>query len=44
MLIDEMIDQIKLTNRGQNLLFENIVAVGSYRDERLLSPIILTIK
>lgn len=42
-LTDEMIEQIEITNRGQNLLFENIMARGPYGDERSLSPIILTI-
>lgn len=42
-LTEEMIEQIEITNRGQNLLFENIIALGPYGDERSLSPIILTI-
>lgn len=42
-LTEEMIEQIEITNRGQSLLFENIIAVGPYGDERSLSPIILTI-
>ncbi len=43
LLTDEMIEQIEITNRGQNVLFENIMALGPYGDERSLSPIILTI-
>lgn len=43
MLTDEMIEQIEVTNRGQNLIFDNIIAEGPYGDERLLSPIIITI-
>lgn len=42
-LTDEMVEQIEITNRGQIILFESIVAIGPYGDKRLISPIILTI-
>ncbi len=42
-LTDEMTDQIKRANRGQNIVFENIVARDPDGIERTLSPIVLTI-
>jgi hypothetical protein len=42
-LTDEMIEQIKRTNRGQNIVFENIVARDPDGIDRSLSPIVLTI-
>lgn len=41
---EEMIEQIEVTNRGQSILFENIIAKGPSGDGRLLSPIVLTIE
>jgi gliding motility-associated protein GldM len=43
-LTEEMILQLKQTNRGQNIVFEDIVAVNPFGDERILSPIILRIE
>jgi gliding motility-associated protein GldM len=40
---DEMIEQINRTNRGQNIVFENIVARDPDGIDRSLSPIVLTI-
>ncbi len=42
-LTTEMIEQIKRTNRGQNIVFEKIVARDPYGICRTLSPIILKI-
>lgn len=42
-LSTEMIDQINRTNRGQNVVFENIVARDPDGVDRALAPIILTI-
>jgi len=42
-LSDEMIQQIKIMNRGQNVLFEEIIALGPDGDERSLLPIVLSI-
>ncbi len=42
-LTKEMIKQIKMTNRGMKILFDNIVALGPDGSERSLSPIILSI-
>ena len=42
-LTTEMIDQIKQTNRGQSVVFENIMARDPDGIERTLSPIVLTI-
>lgn len=40
---EEMIDQIKITNRGQKIWFENIIVRGPDDIERQLSPIVLTL-
>ena len=42
-LTDEMIEQIKRTNRGQNIVFEDIIARDPDGVERTISPIVLTI-
>lgn len=42
-LTDEMILQIKRTNRGQNIVFENIIVRDPDDLERTLAPIVLTI-
>lgn len=42
-LTEEMVNQIRIMNRGQNILFEDIVAVGPDGDERSLSPIVFSI-
>ncbi len=42
-LTTEMIDQLKKTNRGQNVVFENIIARDPDGIERTLASIILTI-
>jgi gliding motility-associated protein GldM len=42
-LTDEMIQQIRMMNRGQNILFEDIVALGPDGDERSLSPIVFSV-
>ncbi|MCX6256441.1 MAG: gliding motility protein GldM [Bacteroidia bacterium] len=42
-LTDEMIKNIQTMNRGQNIVFEDIVAVGPDGDERSLSPIVLSV-
>ena len=42
-LTDEMIAQIKNTNRGQGILFEEITARGPDGADRLLSPLSITI-
>lgn len=42
-LTDEMIQQIKRTNRGQNIMFENIIARDPDSLNRTLAPIVLTI-
>lgn len=42
-LTDEMVQQIKRTNRGQNIVFENIVVRDPDDLERTLAPIVLTI-
>lgn len=42
-LTDEMIEQIKRTNRGQNIVFENIVVRDPDSLTRTLAPIVLTI-
>jgi gliding motility-associated protein GldM len=43
-LTDEMIRQIKNTNRGQALIFEEIVARSPDGGNRILSPLVVTIK
>ncbi len=43
-LTDEMIEQISRTNRGQVLLFEEIVVEGPGKDKRNLPPFFITIK
>lgn len=43
-LTEEMIQQIKKTNRGQVLLFEEIVVNGPENDNRNLSPFFITVK
>ncbi|MFK5969350.1 MAG: gliding motility protein GldM [Candidatus Marithrix sp.] len=42
-LTDEMVQQLKRTNRGQNVVFENIVVSDPDSLNRTLAPIILTI-
>jgi gliding motility-associated protein GldM len=42
-LTEEMINQIRNTNRGQGIIFEEIVARGPDGANRILSPIIITI-
>ncbi|MBT3241907.1 MAG: gliding motility protein GldM [Bacteroidetes bacterium] len=42
-LTQEMVSQIERTNRGQQIVFDQIIAIGPDNDERYLSPIILTI-
>lgn len=42
-LTNEMIDQIKKTNRGQSVVFENIIARDPEGVDREISPIVLTI-
>lgn len=42
-LTDEMKKQVARTNRGQDILFKDIVVISGDDDERTLSPIILTI-
>jgi hypothetical protein len=42
-LTSEMIEQIKRTNRGQNIVFENIIARDPNGIDRRLSPIVVTI-
>jgi gliding motility-associated protein GldM len=43
-LTDEMKEQIQRTNRGQVLLFENIVVNGPENEKRILPPFFITIK
>lgn len=43
-LTDEMRQEIRRTNRGQVLVFDNIIALGPDRSPRNLPPIILTIE
>jgi gliding motility-associated protein GldM len=43
-LTDEMADQIRRTNRGQVLLFENIVVNGPDNEKRNLPPFFITVK
>lgn len=43
-LTEEMIQQIKRTNRGQVLLFEEIVVEGPGKDKRNLLPFFITVK
>ena len=42
-LTSEMLAQIQMLNRGQNAVFENIVAVGPDGEERQLAPIVFTV-
>lgn len=42
-LTNEMIDELKRTNRGQSVVFEKIIARDSEGGEREISPIVLTI-
>lgn len=42
-LSEEMIKQIRNTNRGQTLIFEEIVARGPDGSDRILSPLIITL-
>lgn len=42
-LTDEMIKQIKNTNRGQSIIFEEIVARSPDGTDRILSPLIISI-
>jgi len=43
-LTDEMITQIRNTNRGQNIIFEDIVALDPAGTNRVLSPLIISIQ
>ncbi|HET9571264.1 MAG TPA: gliding motility protein GldM [Bacteroidales bacterium] len=43
-LTDEMIDQIRKSNRGQVLLFEDIVINGPNNDKRNLPPFFITVR
>lgn len=43
-LTEEMIKQIRNTNRGQEIIFEDIVVRGPEGADRLLSPLIIRIK
>jgi len=43
-LTEEMIQQIKRTNKGQKIVFEDIIAIDPLGSERLLSPIVLNIE
>ena len=43
-LTDEMIEQINRTIKGQNIVFENIIATDPDGIDRLLSSIILAIR
>ncbi|MPN12153.1 hypothetical protein SDC9_159465 [bioreactor metagenome] len=42
-LTDEMIRQIRNTNRGQVIIYEDIIATGPDGAERMLAPLIVTI-
>lgn len=42
-LTNEMIDELKRTNRGQSIVFEKIIARDSEGVEREIAPIVLTI-
>ena len=42
-LTEEMIKQIKNTNRGQTIIFEEIVARSPEGADRILAPLIITI-
>lgn len=42
-LTNEMIEQLKLTNRGQSIVFENIIARDSDGETRNIPPIVLSI-
>lgn len=42
-LTDEMIRQIRNTNRGQVIIFEDIIATGPDGAERMLAPLLVTI-
>ncbi|OFY44061.1 MAG: hypothetical protein A2X18_08040 [Bacteroidetes bacterium GWF2_40_14] len=42
-LTEEMVKQIRNTNRGQSIIFEDIVARGPDGSDRILSPLIITI-
>jgi len=43
-LTEEMIQQIKRTNKGQKIVIEDIIAIDPLGSERLLSPIVLNIE
>jgi len=43
-LTDEMISEIRRTNRGQVLLFENIIVNGPDNEKRNLPPFFITVK
>ncbi|MCX6309675.1 MAG: hypothetical protein NTY32_12900, partial [Bacteroidia bacterium] len=43
-LTDEMIQEIRKTNRGQVLLFEEIIVNGPGNDKRNLAPFFITVK
>ncbi len=43
-LTDEMVEQIKRTNRGQNIVFENIIVRDPDGIERRIAPLVLTLE
>lgn len=43
-LTEEMMNQIQRTNRGQVLLFENIIISGPDKEKRTLPPFFITVK
>lgn len=43
-LTEEMIQQVKRTNKGQKIVIEDIIAIDPLGSERLLSPIVLNIE
>ena len=42
-LTPEMIDEIRKTNRGQKIVFENIEVLDPFKASRILAPIVLSI-
>jgi hypothetical protein len=42
-LTPEMIDEIKRTNRGQSIVFENVEVLDPFKVSRILAPIVLAI-
>jgi gliding motility-associated protein GldM len=43
-LTSQMVEQINRTNRGQRIVFEDIIAVDQFGDLRTLSPLVLNIQ